>query len=330
MTTVFVTGGSGFVGRNLIRGLLAKGYSVKALARSAASAEVVERLGAKPVRGDVLDGTALVQGMQGCERLIHAAADTNHAVDVDPAQDRINVEGTRTVMRSAQHANVARAVHVSTESVLADGRPIHMARETWPYPARHAGGYSRTKAQAERAALEQANDRFVVCAIRPRFVWGRDDTSALPQLVRAAHDGRLQWIDGGNYLTSTAHIDNVVAGALLALEHGRAGETYFLSDGAPVSFRAFVSDLLLTQGVEPPTKSVPRWLVKPMVAIMDATNRISSGRLRPLMSRQEYATVGHEVTIDDTKARRELGYTPVTTIEQGLEELRAVQAGRNP
>jgi len=323
MKTAFITGGSGFVGRNLIRSLIDAGYAVTGLARSDASARMIQQLGALVVRGDVLDERALRQGMAGCGAMIHAAADTNHAAGADAAQERVNVEGTRTVFCAARNAGVQRALHISTESVLADGRPIRMADETAPYPRRHAGGYSRTKARAERAALEEARPGFSVCAIRPRFIWGRDDSTALPQLVEATRTGKLQWIAGGEYLTSTTHVDNVVVGAIAALERGRTGETYFLTDGAPLPFRTFVSELLRTQGVEPPTRSVPRWAVRALVGFGALVQRVSGGSIRPMMSAQEYATVAHEVTVNDTKARRELGYAPAMTIERGMAELRS-------
>lgn len=321
MQTVFITGGSGFIGRNLIRGLLEAGYPVRALARSDASAQVVQRLGAQAVRGDVLDRAALTLGMQGCDGLIHAAADTNHGVG-DPAQERVNVEGTRTVFQAARAAGVQRAVQISTEAVLADGQPIVLADESRPLPARHAGGYSRTKALAEQTALAQAGAGFVVCAIRPRFVWGRDDTSALPQLMAAASDGRLKWIDGGSYLTSTAHVANVAVGAIAALVHGRSGQAYFITDGAPLAFRQFISALLATRGIEVKAGSVPRWLVKPLVSAGSWLQSVSGGLIKPPMSAQEYASMAHEVTLSDARARTELGYAPVLTVEQGLAEMR--------
>ena len=320
MSIVFLTGGSGFVGRNLIRALVASGYRVKALARSERSAEVVRQLGAEPVIGDLLDEQVLRIGLQGAAAMIHAAADTDHGGD-DPVQDRVNVEGTRLVFRLAREAGVRRALQISTESVLADGAPIIEADEAWPIPARHAGGYARTKAAAERAALAEAGEGFVVCAIRPRFVWGRDDTSALPEIIDAVKSGRLKWIAGGHYRTSTAHVANVAAGALAALERGQTGQVYFITDGAPQEFRAFLTRMLATHGVAPPTGSVPRWLLKSVIAVGAWLQQLTGGRIKPPISRQEYATVGHEVTVRDDRARRELGYVPVISVAEGLAEM---------
>lgn len=322
---VFVTGGSGFVGRNLIRRLVADGHRVRALARSEASAGAVAALGAEPKRGDILDPVSLEAAMAGCAWLVHAAADTGHGA-FEAQQHHTNLEGTRNVLRAARRAGIARAVHVSTEAVLLTGAPLHNATESMPIPKRHAGSYSASKAAAEQAALAENGAGLEVIAVRPRFVWGRDDTTALPQLVAAAKSGKLAWIGGGRYLTSTTHIDNVAEGIVRALERGRGGEAYFITDGAPVEFRGFVSALLRRAGVEPPERSAPRWLVVLAARIGDLLERISGGRITAPIGGQEYGTVGVEVTLDISKAERELGYRPVITRDAGLETVAPLKA----
>jgi nucleoside-diphosphate-sugar epimerase len=321
---VFITGGSGYVGRNLIRRFVSEGYRVRALARSDSAARIVTDLRAEPLRGDILDIASLKTAMLGCSSLVHAAADTGHGA-FTASQHHTNLEGTRNVLNAAREAGITRAVHISTEAVLLSGAPLCNANEDTPIPPRHAGSYSASKAAAEQAALAENRAGLKVIAVRPRFVWGRDDTTALPQLVSAARSGKLAWIDGGTYLTSTAHIDNVAEGVVLALEHGRGGEAYFITDGAPVQFRAFVSALLRRAGVEPPKKTAPRWLVASMATIGDWLEQISGGRIKPPIGRQEYGTVGVEVTLDITKAERELGYRPVITLDAGLETVHATE-----
>ena len=124
-------------------------------------------------------------------------------------------------------------------------------------------------------------------------------------------------------MTSTAHIGNVCAGVALALNKGGRGEIYFITDGTPVQFRTFMTRLLETQGIAPPTKSVPRWLMQGVVTIGEFLAALSGGRITPPVSRQEFATVGGEVTLDISKARDQLGYHPVITIDEGMAELKA-------
>ncbi|QWW69898.1 NAD(P)-dependent oxidoreductase [Rhizobium sp. WYJ-E13] len=323
---IFLTGGSGFVGRNLIRHFIARGIEVTALARSGRSAEIVRALGATPCRGDILDD-GLASGISGHDALIHAAADTGHGPPT-AGQRHVNEDGTRLVIEAARAAGVRKVIHLSTESVLATGKPLVDVDETAPLPRRPAGGYSRSKAAAERIALANSTPGFPVTVLRPRFVWGRDDTTALPALMQAVRSGKFAWISGGQYLTSTTHIANLCTAVELALAHGRGGEIYFIADGDPVPFRAFVSALLETQGLTAPKNSIPRPLVRAIAAIGDMLAAISRGRIVPPLTLQSYATSAVEVSLDIGKARRELSYVPVVSHEQGLEELRSWQTGQ--
>lgn len=193
--------------------------------------------------------------------------------------------------------------------------------ESYPLPFKPAGGYSRTKAQAEQIALQHSQQDLEVVVIRPRFVWGRDDTTAMPQLVDAARSGKLSWIGGGRYRTSTTHVDNLVHGLMLALESGRGGEVYFLSDGEPVEFREFITSLLTSQQATVPTREVPRWLVVALVRMGEVLSRFTKGAISGPMSWQEYAVLGVEVTLNINKAHTELGYSPTLSRKAGLAEL---------
>lgn len=317
---VFVTGGSGFIGRNLIRALGEQGHEVRALARSDRSAKIVENLGAMPVRGDLMDYESLDQGMNGADLLFHLAADTSHGLD-STRQDKTNLEGTRNVYKAAKSVGVTPAVHLSSEAVLLSGKPLINAEETTPYPDKFAGGYSRSKALAEQVALRANGEGLEVVVVRPRFVWGRDDTTALPQLIDAAKSGKLAWISGGHYPISTTHIANAVHGMILAVEKGRAGEIYFVTDGDPLDFRTFITEMLATQNVAAPTKSVPRVLVKAVVKFGEILGKFTAGKLKGPMSWQEYGTLGVPVTLDISKACRELDYQAVITVEEGMREL---------
>ncbi len=320
---IFLTGASGYVGRNLIRHFVSRGVEVTALVRSEASAHLVQSLGAKPFQGDLFD-SRLTAAMADCDALIHAAANTDHGPATEK-QRRVNEDGTHAVLDAARAAGIRKFIHLSTESVLATGRPLVDVDETLPLPLKPAGGYSRSKAAAERIALASNAPNFPVVVLRPRFVWGRDDTTALPALTQAVRSGKFAWIGGGTYLTSTTHIANLCVAIELTLGRGRGGEVYFISDGEPVQFRTFVSALLETQGLGIPDKTVPRAIVRTVAAIGDLLAKVSGGRIVPPLTLQSYATSAVEVSFDIGKARRELGYAPVISRETGLAELRSPQ-----
>lgn len=315
---VFITGAAGYVGRNLLRHFIAKGHRVTGLVRNEEAARRVASWGGEPVLGDMLTAD-LVPLMSGAETLIHAAASVDHGVGSPAA--RVNPEGTRRVLDAARHSGVTKVVHISTDSVLQNGRPLSNVDETTPYPARPAGAYSAGKAEAERIARRAATAGQHVVILRPRMVWGRDDTTALPVLVEAVRSGKFAWISGGGYRSSTMHIANLCHAVDLALRHGRPGEIYHVSDGPARTFQETVTGLLESQGLEVPDKSVPRGVLRTVARIGDGLHRVSGGRLHGPLSFQDYATSAVEITLDTRKAERELGNAPIITWEDGLLEL---------
>lgn len=321
MAKAFVTGGSGFVGRNLIRALVTRGDVVRALARSDKAAEAVRALGAEPVRGDLQDFRALRDGMTGREVVFHAAAEVSEWGDPKQFHD-FNVVGTQNVLTAARAAGVARFIHVSTEAVLADGQPLMSMDETRPRPAKPVPRYPATKAESEKLVQEANSPQMQTVVVRPRLIWGADDTSLLPQMVEAVKTGRFMWMNGGHYLTSTTHVANVVEGLLLAAERGKGGQIYFVTDGAPVEFRDFVTKMLATQGVDPGSKSVPRHLAWLLAVVSEWLWNTFGLKGKPPVTRLVVYLMGDEVTINDTKARRELGYQARKTREAGFAEMK--------
>jgi nucleoside-diphosphate-sugar epimerase len=317
----FVTGGSGFVGQELISALRARGDEVRALARSDRAEAAVRARGAEPVRGDLEDQAALARGVSGCDVVFHAAA----KVEMWGRREdfvRCNVVGTDNVLHAAQAHGVPRFVHVSTEAVLVGGPPIVRADESWPRPRRPLGLYPVTKGQAEECVLAANSPALATMIVRPRFIWGKGDTTVLPRMIEMVKQGKFSWI-GGHHLTSTCHVRNVCEGALLAAEKGQGGEIYFLTDGDPLELRAFVTSLMATEGVAPGARSVPFWLARTAAWMLEGVWRGLSLSGEPPIARSAVRLFGSEVTVSDAKARRELGYRAEVTIEAGLAEMRA-------
>jgi nucleoside-diphosphate-sugar epimerase len=321
----FVTGGSGFIGGRLIERLVGEGRPVRALARSDASAAKVEGLGAEAVRGDLGDRASLAAGAAGCATAFHLAAALG---EWGPWEDfeRGNVEGTRNAISGCEEAGVMRFVHCGTEAALMAGEPLVHVDETAPLRPDSPAPYPATKARAELAAREANRDGFETVAVRPRFVWGKGDTTLLPEMVKTVEAGKFAWIGGGLNVTDTAHVDNVVEGLVLGAEKGRPGEAYFITDGNPVVFRDFVTALLETQGVEPPDRSLPAWVAAPMARVCETAWKLLPLPGEPPMTRFRSWLLTQECTIEIGKAREQLGYAPIVSHQQGLA---AMSAGAN-
>src|SRR4051812_45593273 len=333
--TAIVTGGSGFIGGRLIERLVGDGWTVRALARSEQAEARVAALGAEPVPGDLENGAALRGGAHGCAYAFHAAAHLGAAGDL-AAFERVNVQGTKNVLAATREAEVRRFVHVGTEAALLAGEPLIEADERTPLRPDSKAPISATKARAEMAVMAASQEGvFETVSIRPRFVWGVGDTTLLPMIVAQARAGKWAWVGGGRHRTSTTHVDNTVEGLVLGALKGRPGNAYFVLDGGgPVVFREFVSALLDTQGVEAPTRSVPKPLARGGCgAPPRGAPRPRAGALRggggplpppgePPLPRFAYWVASQDCILDDSKAREQLRYRPVRTRDEGLAELR--------
>ena len=320
LTRAFVTGGSGFIGGALIERLRSENWDVRSLARSERAAERVLALGAEPMTGDLDDRDSLRAGAEGCEVAFHAAAKVEDWGD--PADfDRLNVRGTQNVIDACRDAGVRRLVHVGTEAALMAGQPLVNVDEEAPLRPDSAALYSSSKARAEQLVRAANGQGIETVVVRPRFVWGRGDTSLLPQIIEMVRSGRFRWVGGGRQLTATTHIDNTVEGLWLGATKAPAGGVYFVTDGEPVVFREFLTRMLATQGVTIPDKSVPPGVAKAAAATAERIWRLLRRPGSPPLTRFAVWVSSQECTIDISRAERELGYRPVISREDGLAEL---------
>jgi nucleoside-diphosphate-sugar epimerase len=316
--TAFVTGGSGFIGGHLVRRLIDEGWTVRALARSDASAGKVAALGAEPVPGSLANESALARGAAGADVVFHAAAKT---ADWGPWADfwEVNVFGTRRVLAAAVAAGARRFVHVGTEAVLLHGQPLVYADERMPLAWHSPSRYALSKAHAEAIVVAPSGVETIV--IRPRFVWGPGDTTLVPVMLDLIERGQFRWIGGSRHLTSTTHVDNCVEGLMLAATRGTPGAAYFVTDGAPVVFREFVTALLATRGVVPPRGVVPRRVALGAARVGEAAWRVLPLKGEPPLTRFGVWFASVECTLDDSRARADLGYAPVVSRAAGLAAL---------
>jgi nucleoside-diphosphate-sugar epimerase len=323
MPSAFVTGGSGFIGGRLIDRLVRDGYTVRALARSDSAAAKVTERGAEPVRGDLDDRAAMHTGAQGCELAFHAAAklgDWGSRAEFE----RSNVEGTGNALAACAEAGVRRFVHVGTEAALMAGQPLIDVDERAPLRPDSPALYSASKAMAERLVLDANRDgTFETVVVRPRFVWGAGDTTLLPTMVAMVKAGRFAWVGGGRNRTSTTHVDNVVHGLVLGAQRGRPGNAYFVTDGEPVQFREFVTELLATQDVTAPSRTVPIPVAHALAVGGEAAWRVLPLPGQPPLTRFAYWVTSQDCTIRIDKARTELGYEPVLSRAEGMAGLRS-------
>ncbi len=317
---IFVTGGSGFVGGHLIEALARHHHDVRALARSDKAADQVRVYGAAAVRGEL--GSVTPEMLVGADAVIHAAA----YVEEWGTRAQFwqgNVVGTRNMLEAAHAAGVRRFIHVGTEAALFAGKDLVNVDESAPYPPHHRYLYSETKAEAERLVLAANAPEFATLSIRPRFVWGPRDNSVLPSILKMAKAGNFAWIGGGTARTSTTHVANLVHALELALTHGDGGRAYFIADDGERTLREFMSAMAATAGVDLGTRVVPKLVARALARVVEGTWRLFGVQRQPPLTRFAAEMMSATVTVDTTRARQELGYAPVITVDDGLAAMRS-------
>ena len=316
-----VTGGAGFLGRWLSERLLAEGHEVRALDLPSPGLEDLRRQGVETVAGDVRDADAVKRAVEGAEVVFHAAA---LAAPVGKRSEfwAINVTGTEIVIAACQGAGVRRLVQVSSPSAVFDGSDHIMADESLPYPKHFLSLYCETKAASEQRALAANGPELETVAIRPHAMWGPRDRHLLPRIIRRARAGRLFQIGNGRNLVSPLYVENAVDGLLLA---GRApaaaGKVYFLTDAEPVVLWEFVRRVLRELKLPGPRGAVPYPVAYWLGALAEAAWALFPGRGEPVLTRYSAAEVARTHTYSIERARRELGYEPRVSGEEGLRRV---------
>jgi 2-alkyl-3-oxoalkanoate reductase len=320
-----VTGGGGFLGSAIVRRLLAGGHAVRSLARGHSPA--LERLGVEQVQGDVADAATVGRAVAGCDVVFHVAA---KAGVWGPAAEyhAANVVGTENVIAACRKRGVGRLVFTSSPSVVTAGHDIAGGDESLPYPRRYLAHYPRTKAEAERAVLAANGPGLATVSLRPHLIWGPGDNHLIPRLIERAKADKLRIVGDGTNKVDVTYVDNAAAAHVLAadrLEPGSpvVGKAYFISQGEPVVLWQFVNRVLALAGLPPVTRRVSLRKAYIAGAMLETAYRLLGRKDEPRMTRFLAVQLGTSHWFDISAARRELGYEPALSTEQGLGRLKA-------
>ncbi|MBT1610748.1 MULTISPECIES: NAD-dependent epimerase/dehydratase family protein [Curtobacterium] len=322
---VLVTGASGFLGQATAAAVRDAGHEVRTFQRRPSGVA-----GVQDVAGTMTDDAALARAVDGVDAVVHLAAKVSLAGD--PADfARVNVDGTRSLLRAARAAGVARFVFVSSPSVAHTGSSLVGADAGPAEPSRARGDYARTKAAAELLALDADAPDFAVVAVRPHLVWGPGDTQLVGRIVERARAGRLPLLDSGAALIDTLYVDNAATAMVAALERvtddGVHGNAYVVTNGEPRPVAHLLAGICTASGVRPPQWHVPAAVARIAGSVVEAVWRVRPGEDEPPMTRflAEQLSTAH--WFDQRRTRQDLRWTPSVSIDQGLERLRvAAQA----
>jgi dihydroflavonol-4-reductase len=302
---VFITGATGFVGAAVVRELAARGAKVRALARPTSNLANLHGVDCEIVRGDLTDPDSLIPAMARTRYVFHVAADYRLWAR-DPGEiRRANLGGTLAVMAAARAIGVERIVYTSSVATLRAGHAV--VDETQPLAdGEGIGVYKQSKVAAERAVERLIAEGLPAIIALPSTPIGPRDIKPTPTgriLVEAANGRMPAFINTGLNL---AHVEDIAAGHLLALERGRIGERYILG-GQDASLKDLLVEIAGQVGRRPPRLGLPRAPFYPLAAAAEGVARIS-GR-EPFVTRDALDMAAHHMFFSSAKAERELGYS---------------------
>lgn len=325
MATALVTGGTGFIGANVVRALLSHGQEVRALVRAGSSRDNLAGLRVELVEGDLRDAAAVRRAVRGCARVFHVAADYRFWVPDPEEMWRSNVEGTIHVMDACLAEGVERVVHTSTVGTIGLAALPAPCDEATPLaPGQITSLYKRTKLEAEREVLARVARGLPAVVVNPSAPVGPWDVKPTPTgqvLVDFARGRMPAYVDTGLNLV---HVRDVAEGHWLAAERGRVGERYILGNRNLTLLELFAELAQLT-GRAAPRVRIPYWVALGAGAVSTAAAALT--RRPPRVPLEAVRTARHRMFFDPGKAVRELGL-PLTPIRAALEDALAWFAAR--
>lgn len=315
---VFVTGGTGFIGGEVVRWLRERGDDVVCLVRTPEKGKAVAALGCDLVTGDLGDQPVLRAGMEGCDAVVHAAA--MYEVGIPKSQRAAmhdtNVGGTERVLSAAQEAGVGKVVYVSTVAAFGNthGKVVD---ESYEHPGKEfTSCYEQTKCEAHAVAKRMIDKGLPCVIVQPGGVYGPGDTSATGELINQFLSGKMPLLPFPETGICFGHVEDTAAGIILALDEGTPGESYVLS-GPATTIREVIGVVAAISGRKAPKHAMPIGLMKALTPIGPLVGKMMGQppNLRELISSADGVTFW----ATNEKAGRELGFQP-RGLEQGLRQ----------
>lgn len=323
---ILVTGGGGFLGQALCRGLVQRGHQVISFNRG--HYPVLAQLGVGQVQGDLADAHALTHAADGVEVIFHNAAKAG-AWGSYASYHSANVVGTQNVLEACRKHGIGKLVYTSTPSVT--HRATHPVEggtaDEVPYGENFQAPYAETKTIAEKAVLAANDATLATIALRPRLIWGPGDQQILPRLVERAKTGRLRIVGDGCNLVDTTYIDNAAQAHFDAFDHlavgaACAGRAYFISNGEPKPMGELLNALLDAAGAPRVDKHLSFKAAYRIGAVCEAVWKLLPLKGEPPMTRflAEQLSTAH--WYDMAPATRDFDYVPRVGFDEGITRLK--------
>lgn len=325
-----VTGGSGFLGRHLVRKLVDRRWQVVVFDLRQFHADhpshepyVTARVGTITQLGD------LVSACRDVDVVFHCVSADPLASGDEPLMWSINVEGTKNVIEACKQCSVPRLVFVSSASVVFDGSHMLNTDESRAYPLKYIDFYSKSKAEAERLVLAASRDTLLTCSLRPSAIFGEGDPVFVPRLIEAGKQGSTKYIIGdGKTKWEFTYVGNVADACIQAADHLApgskvAGQAYFITNDETTLFWAQCGVILGKLGYPVPSACIPFTLCYVIATILELVLLLLSPVYKPArpptFTRHRVMLLNTHRQLSCAKAKRDFGYKPTVSMEEGID-----------
>jgi 2-alkyl-3-oxoalkanoate reductase len=318
---ILVTGGTGFIGSRLIESfILEPGNTIHFTGRSNPKRTDLLDRGITFHRGDLADENFAKDITKNMNAVIHCAG---MAGTWGPYEDyyRANVLGTKFLLDGAKASGVRRFVNISSPSIYFDFKDQFCLKEE-EVPKHFSNAYAQTKYESELLVRSYHSDELQTVSLRPRSVIGRGDQNVLPRLIKLQQDGNLVQIGQGANVVDITTIGNLIHAVKLCLkaQSDAMGETYNITNGAPIKFWDFVEDVLRMAGLQTSRRRLPYGPVMLAARINETLNKIRRRKSEPTLLPISVGVISYSMTLDISKAEKKLGYKPVYSTHEGIRE----------
>lgn len=320
-----VTGGGGFLGKAIVKLLLERGLKVRSFSRG--DYPELRELGVEVVQGDISEAASVGSACEDCDVVFHVAALPGVWGPYEQFY-RTNFLGTVNVVEACRAARVPRLIYTSSPSVVFQGGDMENTGEGVSYPDHFDAAYPETKSMAERYVLRANGDGLQAVALRPHLIWGPGDNHLIPRIVARARAGRLRRVGNNRNKVDTVYIDNAAEAHLRAADHLTAGaavsgKAYFISQGEPRPLWDIVDRILEAAGEPPLKKSIPAPVAYAVGAVLEGVYGTLGLKSEPLMTRFVAKELSTAHWFDLSAAKRDFGYAPSVSMDEGFERLKA-------
>jgi len=313
-----ITGATGFIGPYLVRKLISQGHSCRCLVRSPAKGGLMLEPGVELIKGDITDKETLKGIASGMDGIYHLAT-LGHMHNFDMPQsafEDVNAQGTINIMKEALAAGVKKIVHCSSTAAMGITKdaPADEESECIPY---HPYGKSKLNAEKEVTGLVRAKGLPAVI-IRFSMVYGPGVRHDIIKLARLAKKRIIPKIGYKRKLTPLIHVDDAIEGLLLAMEKGRAGEIYLITNAQSEPFDKIIKIIKDALGVTDISFTIPEWAALNAASLIEYTSILFNKT--PFVTRKNIESTIADRIFSIEKARRDLGFKPRIDPEEGLRD----------